>query len=97
MIRQGFEHREPRGFFAIEHLALQAHNLGCGMLFVDKGPFEREVTDLYFDWARAREVDEDGVVLVRPDKHIAWRSQSMVADPQAALASVLSAVLGRTD
>jgi 2,4-dichlorophenol 6-monooxygenase len=56
----------------------------------------RDVTDLYFDWARTREVDEDGMVLVRPDKHIAWRSRAMVDDPEAALTSVLSAILGRT-
>src|SRR6202042_3850193 len=33
----------------------------------------REHTDLYDDWARLREVAEDGCVLVRPDAHIAWR------------------------
>ena len=31
----------------------------------------REVTDLYYDWARLREVEEGGALLVRPDKHIA--------------------------
>ena len=36
----------------------------------------REVTDIYDDWARIREIDEDGVLLVRPDKHIGWRSMS---------------------
>ena len=56
------------------------------------GPGEA-VTDLYFDWARLREVDEDGVILVRPDKIVAWRSQSMVADPEKALREVLSKVL----
>ena len=34
----------------------------------------REVTDLYFDWAKLREVEEDGALLVRPDKHIGWRA-----------------------
>ena len=34
----------------------------------------QDVTDLYFDWAKLREVAEDGAVLVRPDKHIGWRS-----------------------
>jgi 2,4-dichlorophenol 6-monooxygenase len=55
----------------------------------------RTVTDLYFDWARLREVDEDGVILVRPDKIIAWRSKSMVADPEGALRDVLSNVLDK--
>ncbi len=36
----------------------------------------RPVTDLYYDWAKLREVEEGGALLVRPDKHIAWRSHS---------------------
>src|SRR5579863_10740430 len=41
----------------------------------------REVTDIYYDWARVREIDEDGALLVRPDKFIAWRSMSLPAAP----------------
>ena len=33
----------------------------------------------------SREVDEDGVLLVRPDKHIGWRAMSLPADPEDAL------------
>jgi 2,4-dichlorophenol 6-monooxygenase len=55
----------------------------------------REVIDTYDDWARAREVQESGCVLVRPDAHVAWRSMAMVADPGAELARVMDAVLGR--
>jgi 2,4-dichlorophenol 6-monooxygenase len=54
------------------------------------------VTDLYFDWAGLREMDEDGVVLVRPDKHVAWRSRSMSEDPEGALTDVLTRILSRT-
>jgi 2,4-dichlorophenol 6-monooxygenase len=36
------------------------------------GP-SREVTDLYDDSARLREVGEDSVLLIRPDEHIGWR------------------------
>jgi len=53
----------------------------------------REFEDLYEDWARAREVGEDGCVLVRPDMHIAWRANGMADDPAAELHSVLSRVL----
>jgi 2,4-dichlorophenol 6-monooxygenase len=56
----------------------------------------REFDDLYFDWARMREVGEDGVILVRPDKIIAWRSAHLVADPERALSEALAAVLSRT-
>ena len=69
--------------------------LGVPLEAVVIGP-GRAVTDLYYDWARAREVDEDGVVLVRPDKHIGWRATRLPADPSAALRSALLAILGRT-
>jgi 2,4-dichlorophenol 6-monooxygenase len=71
-----------------------AASLGIPLEAVVIGP-GREVTDLYFDWERMREVDEDGVLLVRPDKIIAWRSQSLVADPEAALTDALTSVLSR--
>lgn len=54
------------------------------------------VQDLYGDWLRQREVEEDGMVLVRPDKHIGWRAHSMVSDPRIALIEVLSSLLSRT-
>ena len=55
----------------------------------------REVTDLYYDWARIREVEEDGALLVRPDKFIGWRSLTMPDDPERALREALSALLSR--
>ena len=42
----------------------------------------REVADTYDDWARLREVEEDGCVLVRPDMHVAWRSHGPAEDPR---------------
>jgi 2,4-dichlorophenol 6-monooxygenase len=55
----------------------------------------RQYTDLYDDWSRLREVAEDGCVLVRPDAHVAWRSQRLAGDPAGELARVLGAVLDR--
>jgi 2,4-dichlorophenol 6-monooxygenase len=55
----------------------------------------REYIDVYEDWARAREVGEDGCVLVRPDAHVAWRSGGLADDPEAELGRVLAAVLAR--
>ncbi len=55
----------------------------------------REYTDLYDDWARLREVGEDGCVLVRPDAHVAWRAAAMSDDPAAALLEPLELVLDR--
>ncbi|MFC0400194.1 FAD-dependent oxidoreductase [Paraburkholderia rhizosphaerae] len=34
----------------------------------------RQFEDPYAEWARAREIDETGCILVRPDAHVAWRS-----------------------
>ncbi|GIE83077.1 2,4-dichlorophenol 6-monooxygenase [Actinoplanes philippinensis] len=69
--------------------------LGVPVETVVIGP-GRAVTDLYYDWARAREVEEDGVILVRPDKHIGWRSARLPADPVAALRDALATILGRS-
>jgi len=53
----------------------------------------REVTDIYYDWARIREIEEDGVLLIRPDKFIGWRSMSMPASPEQALRDALTSLL----
>lgn len=71
-----------------------AARLGINLQAVVIGP-GRNVEDLYFEWARVREVDESGVILVRPDKIIAWRSASVVDDPAVALEDVLVRVLSR--
>lgn len=54
-----------------------------------------ECTDLYFAWADIRGVDEDGAVLVRPDKHVGWRSVSLPGDPTASLRDAMSTILSR--
>lgn len=51
--------------------------------------------DHYGDWARAREVGDSGMILVRPDHHVAWRSEGMAAAPEAELRRVLKAILDR--
>jgi 2,4-dichlorophenol 6-monooxygenase len=71
-----------------------AGELGVNLATVVIGP-GRAVTDIYYDWARLREVEEDGVLLVRPDKHIGWRSTTMPADPAQELKAALSEILAR--
>ena len=71
-----------------------SEELGVPVQAVVIGP-GREVTDLYYDWAKRREVEESGALLVRPDKHVAWRSRTLPEDPVAALRSALAAVLSR--
>jgi len=50
---------------------------------------------VYDDWARLREVAEDGCVLVRPDAHVGWRAATITTDPAGELRRVLEAILDR--
>jgi 2,4-dichlorophenol 6-monooxygenase len=56
----------------------------------------QEVTDLYYDWAKLREIEESGALLVRPDKHVAWRAMTLPDDPAAALRDAIGTLLGRS-
>jgi 2,4-dichlorophenol 6-monooxygenase len=51
--------------------------------------------DFTGDWARAREIGDSGVLLVRPDQHVAWRRESIAADPVSELRTALTTILGR--
>ncbi|KAH6682997.1 FAD binding domain-containing protein [Halenospora varia] len=55
--------------------------------------WKQDYEDVYFDWARRREISEDGCVLVRPDRFVAWRSQDMIKDPEQKLLCVLKTIL----
>lgn len=50
---------------------------------------------MYGDWERRREIEEDGCVILRPDRAVCWRSMSVREDAGAAVLRVLKAVLGR--
>ncbi len=62
---------------------LTAHVIGPRRPFLDHSG----------DWARASEIADSGCILVRPDHHVAWRAESLSADPQAELLRVLRSVL----
>jgi len=68
--------------------------LGIDIATVVIGP-RRAFVDHEGEWARAREVGDSGCVLVRPDHHVAWRAEEMVADPAGELTRVLSTILDR--
>jgi 2,4-dichlorophenol 6-monooxygenase len=56
--------------------------------------------DLYANWQRIREIEEDGVLLVRPDGFVAWRHFGAVPDAdeaESALRRALSEILDRPD
>ncbi|AEO64796.1 51083f41-8a33-4bd5-ba32-db8dc417c4e2 [Thermothielavioides terrestris] len=55
--------------------------------------WKQDYEDVYFDWAKRREVEEDGCVLVRPDRFVAWRSKAMVDAPAKRLEEVMRSIL----
>ena len=53
--------------------------------------------DVCGDWWRISDIEDDGCLLVRPDRHIAWRSAHLPDDPVAELRRVLTQVLALCD
>jgi 2,4-dichlorophenol 6-monooxygenase len=78
----------------VDAAAKVAAALGITLEAVVIGP-GRDVTDLYYDWAKVREIDESGALLIRPDKHIAYRATTLPSNPADELRAALEAVLGR--
>lgn len=48
-----------------------------------------EYDDVLGDWAALREISDTGALLVRPDRHVAWRSPGLPADPYHVLSTAL--------
>lgn len=53
--------------------------------------------DVLGAWTRRREVGDQGCLLVRPDRIVAWRCPTAVDDPTAALAGAVRAILATDD
>ena len=68
--------------------------LGIDIAVQTIGP-RQQWEDYAGDWARARETRDSGAVLVRPDHHVAWRSETISDDPAAELRRVLTSILDR--
>ncbi|EKG15533.1 Monooxygenase FAD-binding protein [Macrophomina phaseolina MS6] len=71
--------------------------LGIDVRVVTIG-YGQEFHDPYFDWARIRGVEEDGAILVRPDRFVAWRANSILEEDDWAartLRKVLKSVLAK--
>lgn len=56
--------------------------------------YHGEYHDVYGDWARVRDLDEAGCLLVRPDRFIAWRTEDPGDDAAQRLTGALRAILG---
>jgi 2,4-dichlorophenol 6-monooxygenase len=54
------------------------------------------VTDPYGEWAALREVEATGCVLVRPDRHVAWRAVRYTQDGARQFPAVIEQALGLT-
>jgi 2,4-dichlorophenol 6-monooxygenase len=81
----------------LEAAAALGEELGLSLTPVSIGPGE-PVEDPYGTWAELREVEDGGVLLVRPDQYVAARHHSAPSSPDEArqwLGDVLRQVLGR--
>ena len=52
-----------------------------------------EYDDVLGEWAALREIDDRGALLVRPDRHIAWRSHTRPDHPEDALRAAVRQAL----
>ena len=71
-------------------------NYGLPVDVVSIGPAGSDAQDIYADWYRQCEVEEDGCVVVRPDMYVAWRAKQAVANASDVLIGVFGQLLGRT-
>lgn len=62
---------------------------------VSIGPAGCDAQDIYADWYRQSEVDEDGCVVVRPDMYVAWRAKQAEAGASNVLVGVFGQLLSR--
>ena len=76
---------------AVEEVELE---LGIEIVKHVIGP-RRTFADHSGDWARVKEVRDNGCLLVRPDHHVCWRSAVLSAGPKADLLRVLRQILAR--
>lgn len=72
---------------AAETLGIEINSYSIG--------WRQDYEDVCFDWAQRREIAEDGCVIVRPDRFVAWRSQGMISNLEEKLLHVLRMTLGR--
>lgn len=64
-------------------IAIDVHAIGSGTLL-----------DPYGEWEAVRGVGTTGCVLVRPDRHVAWRAERFRPDSAGTLTAVIQQVLG---
>lgn len=55
--------------------------------------WKQDYEDPYFEWAKRREIQENGCILIRTDRFVAWRSYEMVPDFEKKLMMVMKSIL----
>jgi 2-polyprenyl-6-methoxyphenol hydroxylase-like FAD-dependent oxidoreductase len=76
-----------RSIAHVTGIPINVYGIGIGLDFVD----------VYGEWRLNRGVEEDGCVLVRPDRFIAWRSPQMVSSCEGKLMQILDSILSRSE
>ena len=76
-----------------EAASIVSEELGVDLSVISIG-FRCEHDDVLGDWTAVRGVDDDGAMLVRPDRYIAWRSQRASSDAVGVLRNALRQILG---
>lgn len=56
--------------------------------------WRQDWVDVYGEWARRCEIEENGCILVRPDRFVCWRAKTMVEDCEGKMEQVLKSILG---
>lgn len=78
----------PGGSLWREAAAAVSSELGCEIRVYSIG-FRQDWEDVYYEWERLRKVGESGVVLVRPDRFVAWRQNEVSADSDTCVQKLL--------
>lgn len=53
--------------------------------------------DVFGEWEAVREISDQGALLVRPDRQIAWRSMGLTAEPRKEFENALEQILATTN
>jgi len=64
---------------------INCHSIGWGL----------DYHDVYRDWFKKRDIEEDGLLLVRPDRYVAWRSAKLIPNAEEKLLHVFKHILSR--
>jgi len=79
------------GWIEAARKASAAHGIAIDGFVIGPG---RDLTDLYGEWAEAREIGESGCLLVRPDAHVGYRAAG-AGDEEHRLSAAIARILGR--